>query len=74
MRCLLSGNDFCEGPEAKRCHAHPMLRGGGFPRYAFHIILLLLSQSNRFMNLAVCLFVHLALGGALIILFSHTVP
>jgi len=52
MRCPLSGNDFCEGPEAKRCHAHPsdrlvlststrnILGGGGFPHYAFHIIVL----------------------------------
>jgi len=23
MRCLLSANDFCGGPEAMRCHAHP---------------------------------------------------
>ena len=23
MRCLLSGNDFCGGPEAMRCHDHP---------------------------------------------------
>jgi len=26
MRCLLSGNDFCGGPEAMRCHAHPVNR------------------------------------------------
>jgi len=26
MRCLLSGNDFCGGPEAIRCHAHPVDR------------------------------------------------
>ena len=23
MKCLLSGNDFCGGPEAMCCHAHP---------------------------------------------------
>ena len=26
MRCLLSGNDFCGGPEAMGCQAHPSAR------------------------------------------------